>query len=312
MNKKTLLIVAGLCGLATSSHAELDPSLLAWYKFDEGAGATLAVDELGGTSGAVGSSVVTGIAGKAGNAYQFPDLATQAGIVDMGNASFFSGSTGLNAATAVTYSLWMNSTDSDTNRNVILYSGSDTIANSYQDLGMSGENNPGINSIDGAAHARNRPAGANVTPITPAKSAQQTGIFSTPVVIHDGSWHHVAMTIDLNTTVLSLYVDGALAAAQNFGSGVAAFPVFNNFEIGRLGRQGTQVDPYGGLVDDVQVYNAALNADQVLWLFNNPGEALTVVPEPGAVAWAVTGLCGALIACRRRTGKTARKVAFGG
>jgi MYXO-CTERM domain-containing protein len=274
--KQTLFFIAsGICGLALSSHA----ALIAHYKFDELSG-TSAADALGGTSGVIGSSVVVGQNGIGGSkAYLFPDAATQAGIVDMGNASFFSGTGGLNSSTQVTYSLWMNSTDSDTNRNTILFSGSDTVANVYQDIGMSGETNATINTVDGAASARNRPAGATIP--------QQTGVFSSPVVIHDGNWHHLALTVDLSTTTMILYVDGVASASQNFGTATVLFPVFNNFEIGRLGRQGSPVDAYGGLVDDVQVYNTALTAAEVQSLHATPG---SVVPEPGVFALAGLGL----------------------
>ncbi|RYD24413.1 MAG: LamG domain-containing protein [Verrucomicrobiaceae bacterium] len=277
MKQTFLLIASGICGLAMSSHA----ALIAHYKFDEAAATTSAVDQLGGTSGVIGSSVVTGVTGIAGNAYQFPDLATAAGIVDMGNASFYAGPGGLNAANQVTYSVWMNSTDSDANRNTILYSGSDTVANSYQDIGMSGEVNVGINSVDGSASGRNRPAGATIP--------QQTGVFSSPTVIHDGTWHHLALTVDLSTATMVLYVDGVASATQNFAAATVLFPVFNNFEIGRLGRTGGSgpTDAFGGLIDDVQVYNTALTAGEVQYLYSNPGKA---VPEPGVFGLAGLGL----------------------
>ncbi|RYD26260.1 MAG: LamG domain-containing protein [Verrucomicrobiaceae bacterium] len=281
MKQKFLLIASGICGLAMSSHA----ALIAHYKFDETTG-TSAVDELGGTSGAIGSSVVIGASGvnftnnSADRAYQFPDLATQAGIVDMGNASFFAGPSGLNSATQVTYSVWMKSDDSDANRNTVLYSGNDTVANSYQDIGLSGEVNAGIGSIDGAASARNRPVGAN--------SAQQNGIFSA-TTIHDNAWHHLALTVDLTAKTMILYVDGVSSSTQNFAAGAVLFPVFNNFEIGRLGRAGGSgpTDAFGGLIDDVQVYNTALGSTDIQYLFANPG---TAVPEPGIFALASLGL----------------------
>lgn len=277
MKQKILLIASGICGLAMSSHA----ALIAHYKFDELTGSS-AVDELGGTSGAVGSSVVIGQTGIGGSkAYLFPDLATAAGIVDMGNASFYSGPGGLNSSTQVTYSVWMNSTDSDTNRNTILYSGSDTVANSYQDIGLSGELNATINSVDGAASGRNRPAGASI--------AQQTGVFSSPTTLHDGTWHHLALTVDLATATMILYVDGVASSTQVFTTGAVLFPVFNNFEIGRLGRTGGSgpTDAFGGLIDDVQVYNTALTAGEVNSLFVTPG---STVPEPSAIALAGLGL----------------------
>lgn len=276
MKSPVLLMASGFFGLALSSQA----ALIAHYKFDEEALSSFAVEELGGTSGLIGTSVVTGVPGISGNAYQFPDQATQAGIVDMGDASIFGGLSGLNFSTQLTFSVWMNSTDSDTNRNTIVFAGSDTVTNSYTDLGMSGETNPGNTSIDGAASARNRPNNTG-------NSAQQTGIFSSPTTIHDGNWHHLALTIDLVPGILSLYVDGVLAKTQNFSAGTVAFPVYNNFEIGRLGRQGTPTDAFGGFIDDVQVYNTALTDIEVDYLFDHPGLA---VPEPGALALVGLGL----------------------
>lgn len=275
LKRQILLAAFGFCGLAMSSQG----ALLAHYKFDESEFATVAIEELGGTNGSIGGSVITGAVGISGSAYQFPDLATQAGIVDMGNASFFAGPSGLNASTQLTFSVWMNSTDSDANRNTIVFAGSDTVVNSYTDLGMAGTTDG--TGDDGAASGRNRPVGAS--------SAQQTGFFSSPIKIHDGNWHHLALTINLTPGIARLYVDGVLTNTQNFsGAGNAVlFPVFNNFEIGRLGRQGTPVDPFGGLIDDVQVYNTVLSDSEVGFLFANPGEA---VPEPSTFALLALGL----------------------
>ncbi|GAA5125036.1 LamG domain-containing protein [Luteolibacter yonseiensis] len=273
-------LIAGFFCLAMTSHA----ALIAHYKFDETSG-TSAVDELGVTNGVIGSGVTINQTGKSGGAYLFPDNIADSGIVDMGNAAFFS-----SISNQVTYSVWMNSTDSDANRNTIIFSGSDTVANSYMDLGMSGET-----ANDGPATARNRPSGAN-SAVTPAKSAQQTGILGGTTRIDDGLWHHLAMTVNLTTGILTLYVDGVSAATQDFNAGVVAFPIFNNFEIGRLGRQGSKADAYGGLVDDVQVYNTALSAPEISYLFNNPGQA---VPEPAAFALAGLGL---LVLVQRKRG----------
>ena len=280
--KRILLIATSLCGLALSSQG----ALIAHYTFDEDPGAAFAVDTLGGTSGAVGLSVNTGLLGISGNAYEFTDTTTQAGIVDMGNASFFAGPTGLNASTQLTFSVWVSTIDSDANRNTVLYAGSDTVTNSYIDLGVSGENGaqtvPTNPSVDGAASARNRPVGAS--------GAQATGLFSSPTTVDDGLWHHLAMTIDRSPGgTLKLYVDGVLSGTQNLTT--LAFPAFNNFEIGRLGRFNGSFAPtdyYGGLVDDVQVYNVALAPSDIAFLHDNPG--LAVVPEPSTLALAGLGL----------------------
>jgi MYXO-CTERM domain-containing protein len=263
------LIAAGVIVLASSSQA----ALIAYYKFDEGAGATIAANQVAGSSGAIGSAVTTGVAGISGNAYSFGGAtATQADIVDMGNASFFSAVT---ASGQLTLSAWVKTTDTTGNRNAAIFAGDDTSSNVYTDLGVAA----GQAGFLGSASARNRPAGA-------ATPAQQTGIYSSPVVapVNDGVWHNLVMTVNLSTANLSLYVDGVLANTQTMAS--PSFPSFNNFEIGRLGRS-APTDPYQGLIDDVQVYDQALSLSDVQFLFANPG---TSVPEPGAFALAGLGL----------------------
>ncbi len=51
-----------------------------------------------------------------------------------------------------------------------------------------------------------------------------------------------------------------------------------------------------GDIDDVQVYDVALTADQVAWLSAHPG---AVIPEPGTLVSLVVGACW-LILWRRR------------
>ena len=231
--------------------------LVAHYKFDEAAAAPTALNEVPGSStGAVGANITTGIDGISGKAYSFVGAtATQADCVDMANASFFPA---LDATGKLTFSAWVKTADTTGNRNCVVFAGDNTQTNIYADLGVAA----GQAGFLGAASARNRPAGS--------PAAQQTGIFSSPAVppVNDDAWHHLVMTVDLSTAKLDLWVDGVLANTQTMG--VSLFPVFNNFEIGRLGR-GAPVDPYSGLVDDVQVYDQALNSAQINYLKNNPG-----------------------------------------
>lgn len=274
MKRRIFLVVLCLGGLAMTGRA----SLVAWYKFDEAAGATTAANAVADNSaGVIGSNVTTGLAGISGGAYRFAGGVSLNDIVDVGNASFFPAFT---ASGQLTFSAWINTTDVTGNRNTVLFAGSDTISNNYADLGLNGPS--------GEATARNRPAGAS--------GEQQAGIFGTGVVVNDGTWHNVVMTIDLSYMALFLYVNGTLANAQSLAA-APAFPSFNTFEIGRLGRAGTPVDGFEGLIDDVQVYDTALSEEQVLFLFNNPGVA---VPEPGAFALAAVGLGFLYFVSRRR------------
>ncbi len=258
-----ILPLAALLGGGT-----LDAALLGHYKFDEAVGAATALNQVAGaTNGAVGTAVTTGQAGIAGNAYRFNNNAAQAGIVDMGNASFFPAIT---TSGALTFSVWVKTTDTTGNRNTAIFAGDDTVGNVYADLGVAA----GQAGALGAASARNRPVNA--------VAAQQTGIYSTPVVapVNDGAWHHLVMIVNVSSATLSLYVDGVLANTQVMAT--SGLPVFKNFEIGRLGRN-APVDPFDGFVDDVQVYDEALSASQVEYLHTHPGVSLSG-PVPPLVA----------------------------
>lgn len=257
MKQKILLIACGVFGLAMAAGRA---DLVAHYKFDETEG-SIAFDELGNNHGDVGAAVIPGIEGISGTAYAFHGgSATQDDIVDMGNASFFPA---IVASRQLSFSAWINTHDTTGNRNTVVFAGNDTQMNVYSDLGVAA-------GLDGGATARNRPVGAS--------GPQQTGIFSTPAAapVNDGEWHHLVMTVDLSaaTNQLRLYVDGVQANQQTM-TGAVAFPAFNNFEIGRLGRGGSgPVDPFEGLIDDVQVYSRALTWREVRYLFENPGKTV--------------------------------------
>jgi hypothetical protein len=265
--KQGTLLIACLAGpLALPSRAEL----VAHYKFDEDEASAIAMDEMGGADGLVGMFVNTGLPGVSGNAYEFGGVfSTQEDIVDMGNAPFFPA---IIASGQMSFSAWINTTDTAGNRNTVVFAGNDTSSNVYSDLGV-GAGLAAPNA--GAATARNRPAGG--PPV-----AQQTGIYSTPAVepVNDGAWHHLVMTVDLSTATLALYVDGVLANSQTMG--VPAFPTFNNFEIGRLGRS-SPVDPFEGLIDDVQIYSRALTLDEVRYLHANPGLGVSRPAAPATI-----------------------------
>lgn len=277
MKQKIALIATGIFGLAMTSQA----ALVAHYQFDELAGATTAANAVtGGTAGAIGSGVTTGIAGIAGNAYSFPGTspAAQANVVDMGNADFLAS---FAVTRQLTFSAWIFTEDVTGNRNTVIFAGDDSTNNSFTDMGVAASQPSHL----GEASARHRPS------TTPGSHAQTTGIFSTGVVVNDGAWNHLVMTVDLadSNAQLALYINGVLAESSTLT--YAAFPNYNNFEIGRLARRNngafSPVDPYQGLIDDVQVYDHALSASEVLFLHNNPGVA---VPEPSAFALAGLGV----------------------
>ncbi len=259
--KPTRLLQLGAAAAALGApvgHA----AVVAHYPFDEAVGAASAANEIvaNGGDGVIGANVITGVAGKVGNAVSLNNAAGQADIIDMGNATGIFNQ--LTASGQLTLSYWLSSTDTSGGRNVAVFMGNDAATNAYVDSGILG----GGGANNGAAQGRNRDA---------TNTASQIGeLFGPPV--NDGVFHHVALAVDTAGARGFLYVDGVLVSSGS-GAGYDSFPVFNNFEVGRLGRS-APTDAFEGLIDDLQVYDAALNAREIAALFNNPGLTLDDLP----------------------------------
>lgn len=258
--------------------------LVAHYKFDEAAGATTAVNAVAanGGNGAIGANVGVGVAGKIGNAVKLNNDSTQAGVVDMGNATgVFSKIT---ASGALTISYWLNSSDVANNRSVAVFLGNNADSNDYIDSGILGGTAVTPPAPNGSAYGRNR--------VNTDATANIGDLFGS--LINNGAFHHLALTVNLASATGSFYVDGNLISTETNALKFGAFPTLNNLEVGRLGRS-SPTDPIDGLVDDLQIYDRALSATEINSLFANPG---SVVPEPSAIALAGVGI--ALASLRRR------------
>ncbi len=97
---------------------------------------------------------------------------------------------------------------------------------------------------------------------------------ATPVIA-DGNWHHVAVTVDVNGN--SLYIDGVkLASSQlSYTNGDASSTEFfsqvkniDAVEIGVTGENGGLVWDFKGLLDDIRVYDRALDSGEIAQLYN--------------------------------------------
>jgi predicted outer membrane repeat protein len=96
------------------------------------------------------------------------------------------------------------------------------------------------------------------------------GLWLGPVDVSAGRWHHAALVLDGSTTpgTLELYLDGELAAS---GDGYALDEHANDIGIGQVqgdtqfhdGNVSGGGHAFGGLIDDVRVYNQAFAADWV-------------------------------------------------
>ncbi len=91
-------------------------------------------------------------------------------------------------------------------------------------------------------------------------------------ILADNDFHHVAASLDGSS--LRLYIDGALDATLAY-SGTPTATGQNGGKI-RLGNHYHFSRPLNGLIDDVRIYNTALNSGQVA--------SLASVPEPSGLA----------------------------
>lgn len=251
-----LLFAVAMANGYTSARADL----VAHYKFEEATGATTAVNEVtaNGGNGAIGANVVLGVAGVDGNAFTFSGGAAQADIVDMAAApDIFSKIT---TSGQITVSYWLKSSDTG-NRNVAVFMGNNTDNNDYLDSGILGN---GQFAPAGSAYARNRKN---------TDAAAGIGDLGGGPIISSGAFHHIAFSINTAISTGIFYVDGVQADIEVALAKFGAFPTFNNFELGRLGRS-VPTDGMAGSIDDLQIYNSIISARDISRLFQNPGATL--------------------------------------
>jgi len=110
-----------------------------------------------------------------------------------------------------------------------------------------------------------------------------------PSNVTRGAWHHVVETYDRNTATHTVYVDGALApvvSGTNPATGVGYLPAQGTNRRVSLGRRSDDGYPaFGGMLDDFQYYDYALTADDVTYLYNNPGKAIATTGDPSLAVY---------------------------
>lgn len=243
------LSITGPCAaimFATVASAQNAP--IAWWQFNETSG-SIAADS--GSLGADGtlSGNASFTAGVAGNAVSLPGGTND--FVSMGNVLPL-------LATDFSMQTWVRTTSSS-NLSTIIAGKHRT--NSFNGYMMRA-------NLDTANYG-----GANRASFYQSGGPGNTAVAST--IITDDQWHHLLATYTVGGQ-LKLYVDG------NLESTISALNIVNNdvaFMVGGATQFGVQRSFFTGLVDEVQVYDYALNADQVTFLANNPGAA---IPAPGA------------------------------
>ena len=93
-----------------------------------------------------------------------------------------------------------------------------------------------------------------------------SGLSST--VINDGLWHELVGVYQIATRTSSLYVDGQFQSSQS-GNVINAPPAPTSFLVGGLMSGGLPTGLFTGLIDDVRIYDFALNASHVQSIYTN-------------------------------------------
>jgi Concanavalin A-like lectin/glucanases superfamily len=104
--------------------------------------------------------------------------------------------------------------------------------------------------------------------------------------LNNGQWYHVAAVFDRVADELRFYLDGALQSTQSLAA-ATGFTLSDKLFLGAISSQNNSFN-FNGLVDEVQIYNRALDGTEVQ----------SLVPEPGILSMLVLG--GLMLAGRRR------------
>ena len=103
-------------------------------------------------------------------------------------------------------------------------------------------------------------------------------------IVADNQWHHVALTVEENSTIsypqVTLYVDGEDDTRS--GTDTDAFNIVENFDLSIARQYNGNNRWFIGLIDEVRVYDRVLSAEEVQALAIPP-KAHKPVPTDGAI-----------------------------
>lgn len=214
-------------GLAEYPIVTFDPAIASWYKFDE----TAWTGQIGDVADTIGK-----------NPAQSKNGVTQMVKLDADKVASFDGVDDFVSTpnkfvsnASVSLSAWVKTTNTTKKRMAVIGVNGGGTFEMYVDQGK-----PGCRVWTSAN--------------------KELNIFS-PAII-DGGWHHVLCVLDFAGGKTRLYVDGVLR------NQVAALPAFTANGLFSLGKSGSTIATfYEGLMDNVRLYNKALNDVEAAALF---------------------------------------------
>lgn len=228
--------------LTSTCTPNINTGLVAQYNFTGNA-----IDLSGnGNNGTVnGATLVADRFGNANSAYLFDGSSNYINVVN--NAA-------LNFSNTVSFSIssWIKLSGSNAN-----YSGI-------------------VTKMDGSGNGFQFVCGNNITLNKLATEFGQGAVgvgFSGNQNLNDGLWHQVMYVVDRLNNKVSFYVDNNLDA-QVTNTNVSAANVNNTSDL-KIGVDRTMTDYFNGTIDDIRIYNKALNACDIDSLFNIPNSIST-------------------------------------
>jgi len=233
-------------GLVLTSVAEaVDPSLVGWWKFDEGSGSMAADSSGNGNHGFITGAVWT--KGKTGQALDFDGANDYVRIVV---------NPALNNLNAITMAAWVYPR-ADAHWHVL-------------DKG-DGDKRIYAEGVSLTLDGRVRYTGTHAY----AQSLSNTLVLNV--------WQHVAMTWSATDNITRLYHNGVEVSysGQATGSGSVLDDTTQPFVIGARGNLDI-VTFFNGIIDDVRIYNRALSQDEIRKLGGRP-EATNPAPADGTL-----------------------------
>lgn len=110
------------------------------------------------------------------------------------------------------------------------------------------------------------PPGEGITYWIHANSSRVQRTSSTDYDFHDNQWHHIYLTYD--GAAVRLYIDAQLKDSSPISGALDLAPILNIGQRNSAVYGGT-ADSFKGRLDDIQIYNKALSAEEVTAKFNN-------------------------------------------
>lgn len=270
-------------------------ALIGYWNLDETTGQALDSSGNGRDSISIGSSVTRGEPGISGYSYRFQGTDNNEDGVNFGVGTSNTSQTldqAIDLTGDLSISFWLRVPDGgpagthDVNAGVWL--GDPTVSNRFVTAGITSSNTSVTlpTALGGSTVVHGGPFGSN-------RIDSNLRALGDDVVLTDGEWHHMALTID-GGTLMRLFLDGDLVASVSSPATYVTLPAtLSKLAFGRLA-DSSDSGYLNGWLDEVSLYNHALSEVEVEELY------LThAIPEPATWLAMCVGIALALPLKRR-------------